>query len=539
MTGWADALLALACLREGALGLVLRARHGPVRDRFLALLSAQGRPIYRLAPESDAGPLRGERDLLGSLAARRAVNHESLSARCAGRVLLVPGAERVGPEIKAILCQMLDDPPPDCSVVLIDESDDHAFAPGLDHRLPLVIDLDGLALADCTGAAGDGAPDRLEEGDLAVLVEAVDRLGIDDPRIALHALGIARIAAQIAGREAALGFSARCVLASRATAMPQGEEPASGREANDSPSPPDPHPSNDPAGDAAGFDPRELVVEAAAAAIDPRLLEAGAGPDRRPRWRQAAQAHLRRRAPGSTGAICAPGAGRPGGGLRLDLFATLVAAAPDQHRGAGEPLSIGARHVRVAAREPRQRQATVFAIDASGSAALARLAEVKGAVETLLAESYVRRDEAALVAFRAGDAELVLPRTRSLSRASRLLSGLVGGGGTPLAAGIASATRAALQARAAGRAPLIVVVTDGDANQTLAGATDRPGAMAEALDTARVIARLGLSALVVDCAARPRPFTRDLAAAMRARHFALPRVERGALSAAARAAHVA
>ena len=114
--------------------------------------------------------------------------------------------------------------------------------------------------------------------------------------------------------------------------------------------------------------------------------------------------------------------------------------------------------------QQRAATTTVFAVDASGSAALHRLAEAKGAVELLLAESYQRRDQVALVSFRGLRADLLLAPTRSLVRAKRSLAELPGGGGTPLAAGIRLALDIALGILRKGETPVVILLTDGRAN---------------------------------------------------------------------------
>ena len=119
---------------------------------------------------------------------------------------------------------------------------------------------------------------------------------------------------------------------------------------------------------------------------------------------------------------------------RLDIAATLAAAAPWQRArqaGAEPRLRLRREDFRVKRFVSRAESTTIFVVDASGSAALARLAEAKGAVELLLAEAYVRRTQVALIAFRGTSAELLLPPTRSLARAKRALADLAGGGGTP------------------------------------------------------------------------------------------------------------
>ena len=115
-------------------------------------------------------------------------------------------------------------------------------------------------------------------------------------------------------------------------------------------------------------------------------------------------------------------AGLPRGGMRLSLIDTLRAAAPWQRlRGSDGRVAIRRDDLRIRRFETRAQALTIFAVDASGSSALARLAEAKGAVELLLAEAYVKRAEVALIAFRGTAAELLLPPTRSLARARRSL----------------------------------------------------------------------------------------------------------------------
>ena len=114
--------------------------------------------------------------------------------------------------------------------------------------------------------------------------------------------------------------------------------------------------------------------------------------------------------------------GRPAGtargelrpGNRLDLIATLRAAAPWQalrRRDGSARTSAGAsdrrRRIEIRREDFRVTRFTrrtpttvIFAVDASGSSALHRLAETKGAVELLLAECYVRRDRVAQVIWR-------------------------------------------------------------------------------------------------------------------------------------------
>jgi magnesium chelatase subunit D len=178
---------------------------------------------------------------------------------------------------------------------------------------------------------------------------------------------------------------------------------------------------------------------------------------------------------------------------------------------------------------------TVFVVDASGSAALNRLAEAKGAVELLLADCYVRRDSVAVLAFRGKAAELLLPPTRSLARAKRSLAGLPGGGGTPLASAMDAALALAEQIRRKGETPILVLLTDGRGNIARDGTPGRAQAALDSQAAAAALRLAGITALLVDTSAQPHPAAQALARTMGAQYLALPYAGAQAVSQAVRA----
>jgi magnesium chelatase subunit D len=234
---------------------------------------------------------------------------------------------------------------------------------------------------------------------------------------------------------------------------------------------------------------------------------------------------------------------QPAHGSRLHLIDTLRAAAPWQ-KIRKATLGADAQH-RVQVRSDdfhisriKQKTATttLFVVDASGSSALHRLAEAKGAVELLLADCYVRSDQVALIAFRGKVAELLLPPTRSLVRAKRSLSGLPGGGGTPLATAIDTAASVAEGLRRRGQSPVIVLLTDGRANVARDGTGGRERAQSEATQAARQLSALQVPLLFIDTSPKPQQEAVQLAGAMRARYIPLPHAGAAAVSMAVRAA---
>ena len=280
----------------------------------------------------------------------------------------------------------------------------------------------------------------------------------------------------------------------------------------------------------------DVVLAAARSAIPRGLLES---------LRDAASARGQRSAPaGRTGASRNGGtrgrpagvrSGAPRGSARLNVMETLRAAAPWQRlrgriTGKDARVRIDPGDFRVTHFQQRTQTLTIFAVDASGSSALNRLAEAKGAVELLLADCYVRRDRVAVIIFRGRDADVLLAPTRSLVRAKRGLAGVPGGGGTPLAAGIQSATLLAQQAQRRGETPTVVLLTDGRANVSRSGVGGRELAHADAIRAGRQLRSSRVSVLFVDTSPRANPLAQTLASAMGARYIALPFASARALS---------
>ncbi|MDO9131473.1 magnesium chelatase subunit D, partial [Hydrogenophaga sp.] len=387
--------------------------------------------------------------------------------------------------------------------------------------------------------------------------------GVNSMRAPLLAVRVARAAAALSGMDEAeevhASLAARLVLAPRATRVPA--PPA--EEADDTPPPPtdaqEPTPDEDDAQDApppeAPQDEPDHTPdeEEAPGALDDRLIEAvrAAIPPGLLAALQMGQARqARAAAAGRSGELMKnQNRGRPVGtrraeprsGARLHILETLRAAAPWQRlrqQKADGPKRIQVRREDFHVVRFRQRRptTTLFVVDASGSAALHRLAEAKGAVELLLAECYVRRDKVAVLAFRGDGCELLLPPTRSLARAKRSLAALPGGGGTPLAAGIEAARELAAQIGRAGETPIVVMLTDGRANVARDGRHGRARATEDALEAADAFRLAGLSALLIDTSSQPGEASRVMAERMGAACVPLPHAGAAGLSQAVRLA---
>jgi magnesium chelatase subunit D len=568
---WADAVWAATLFAvdpHGLGGIALRAGAGPVRDHWTALLHAllDGRQPWRRMP-SHIGDERllGGLDLAATLQAGRPVAQRGLLAECDGGVLLVPMAERLSAATAARLAHVLDRGrigaeregvaeawPCRIGIVAFDEGrdDDPALPAALADRLAFRCDLGALGwghVGDAAHSVADiqAARERLAQVTLAepyaqALCATAQRMGVDSLRASLLVMRAARAVAALHGRsevsEGDARLAARLVLAPRATVAPPPEPPADLAPPEPAP-PPEDGADSAPGSDDAAQALEDRLIQAAQAALPAGLLAALlSGEVARSAGRVGALSGAPR-----SGRPVGSRVGMPRGGARLNLIDTLRAAASWQRlRAASAPPGPQRVHVRgsdlrIARLQQRAATATLFVIDASGSSALHRMAEAKGAVNLLLAECYVRRDQVGVIAFRGRAAEVLLPPTRSLVRAKRSLAELPGGGGTPLASGMQAALGMASQVRRSGAVPVVVLLTDGRANVALDGGPGRARAEADVLQMAGLLRAARLTALLVDTSPQPSAAAQRLAQAMDAPYRTLPHAGAAELSAAVRA----
>ncbi len=565
-------------------GLWLRAAHGPVRSTWLDALDQAFDPLVKLPLNVDAPALQGGIDLSLSLREGRVTWQRGVLERADGGMLVLPMAERAPSVLCASLGQCMDTrrvhalgapaphshPSARWGLVALDEADDDE--PGLHaalaDRLAFWLDLRSLSYWDAP-AFEHLQPDEVHTAQalrariasdparMQRLGQAAWELGIVSARASWLAWQVAVSHAALLGRDYLSdedeSFALMATLLPRATRMPappqeatSPPEPSTTEDAADPtepPCPPETHHAPDeettrpdpepPPGDG---DEQTLAVDEALAALPADLLAKclAAGWTSRSQRASAAGQGQRSRTTGASGRPLPPRAGRPNGGARLDLPTSLRHAiarqrlrtpdltlkpgqAPDRMLWRMEDL-----HVR--RRQPSERCCVILAVDASGSTALQRLAQAKGAVSLLLAQSYVRRDAVCVVGFRGREAECLLPATRSLVRAKRVLAAMPGGGGTPIASALVECLQQAQQLGRQGLTPLLVVLSDGRANVSLEGIGGRAQAHSDALGLAQRVRLMGVSSVWVDTAPQPEPLAQALSDAMGARYLPMPQV---------------
>ncbi len=142
--------------------------------------------------------------------------------------------------------------------------------------------------------------------------------------------------------------------------------------------------------------------------------------------------------------------------------------------------------------------ATMFVVDASGSmGANRRMESAKGAVLSLLLDSYQQRDKVGMVAFKGDQADVLLPLCSSSDLAVELLKELPTGGRTPLAAGLEQGLNLLMaeKHRDEEAIPILLLISDGRANVSAGGSKELEQELLALAEQARA---KGIYVIVID-----------------------------------------
>ena len=220
---------------------------------------------------------------------------------------------------------------------------------------------------------------------------------------------------------------------------------------------------------------------------------------------------------------------------RIDLMGTLTRAIPWQKLRSSSvtknrKIIIYPQDIMIKRFEKQSERLLIFLVDASGSNAIGRLAEAKGAIEILLSDAYAKRDNVALISFSGLKADPLLLPTKSLVTAKKKLSSLPGGGATPLAKGLLEAFNMADVARSRNIKPIIILLSDGKGNMSLDGVGDRVKATKDTNYVASLIKRNAINNIFIDTSRRKTPMANELARELNGHYFQLPMANSGSIS---------
>ncbi|NTU57700.1 MAG: magnesium chelatase ATPase subunit D [Chlorobiaceae bacterium] len=347
------------------------------------------------------------------------------------------------------------------------------------------------------------------------LIQTAISLGVEGNRVDIFAIRAAIASAALAQRtevdDEDLKLAMKLVLVPRATRMPE-REATEEEMAQDEPPPPEEEqpeaedenaPPDNPDADAEEEQEEtpdmieELMMDAMETELPDNILNISLASKKKAKSGSRGEALNNRR-----GRFVRAQEGEMKSG-KVALIPTLISAAPWQHsrrqdkKMSGRPagaLIINKEDVKIKKFRDKSGTLFIFMVDASGSMALNRMRQAKGAVASLLQNAYVHRDQVALISFRGKQAQVLLPPSQSVDRAKRELDVLPTGGGTPLASALFTGWETAKQARTKGISQIMfVMITDGRGNIPLKAAYELNAEKAPKEELEKEIEALALS----------------------------------------------
>lgn len=522
-------------------GIVFKTGAGAHMDRVRIALSHSQLGSKIINPSMGVSDLIGGIDPIESLAAGTLIHKSGVLSRSGWNVLVM--AERLPRQSAALMAQHMDTNHTD-PFCIFDESEpnEENQLGTLSERMAFFFDLndlrhDAFSVDIASISSAEKEIPTLSPDQQTMIVSVALQFGIFSLRPVAMVQRAAQYLCLLDGRDAVsqddIDTASQLIYAHRAISIPAEEENAN--QQNDPPEPTDS--SNSSAKNDTLELPEDLVIEAVKAILPKDILN-----------KITAKKSARVRFSGDGFGLTQKSAlrgrplpaliGRPNDQARIDILSSLRTAAPWQKlRKSQSPddarIAIFPSDLHIQRFQNRSERVVIFSVDASGSAAMNRLGEAKGAVELMLAQAYSKRDYVALIGFRDGRADILLPPTRSLVQAKKNLSALAAGGGTPLAMGMNSALNLATLVRRSGKLPSMAFLTDGKGNIDLEGQPGRQKAMSDAAQIAEMGRTLNVPAIFIDCGRRGNPELANIAEKMGGEYLCLPRANAQAISALA------
>jgi len=559
---WLDACLIaqLITINPRVLGGIwFKSSAGPVRDQWFTFLqnSIAGQIPYRkIPPQTDELALMGGIDIFQTLQFQKKVYSQGILEQINEGILVLTMAERLERHTAALITQAFD--LNQFGLVAIDESihsEEEQLLPRIQDRLAFMIQLDDLSYKDCQieniqidvlKIRNLSSKIEIPELALEAIITAANGLGIHSIRAISFAIQASKSLAALRGSDELssedIRTATRLVFSHRLRTLPKekSEEENISKEEPQTDSSPESqedisqnHDSSDQQSQntISKEQLEDMIIEASKAYLPQNILEFINNGKSSSGSKNQEQGKLGEQKKGAQRGLRLPSRQvKFDRSKKIDLLKTIQAAIPwqtirnSQQNAINSPVQLKIQAQDIYLKQFMQRSTTVtlFVVDASGSSAKERLGEAKGAVELLLAQCYIRRDQVAMMTFRANKVDLTLAPTRSLVRAKRMLSAMPGGGGTPFAKAIQSSVLFAKDLRKKGHTPLIIFLTDGRANVSLAGIGGREQAYLDCLQVAKNVASENLQILFVDTSFKVQESNQSIARQMNAKYILLP-----------------
>ncbi len=522
-------------------GIVFKTGAGAHMARVRAALSHSELGVKTINPSMGISDLIGGIDPIESLTAGKLIHKSGALARSGWSVLVM--AERLPRQSAALIAQHMDKNHADPFCIFDEnEPNEENQLSVLSERMAFFFDLNDLRhnefLVDIAPISSfEKAIPELSAVQQTMIVSVALQFGIFSLRPVAMVQRAAQYLCLLDGRDTVLqddiDTAAQLIYTHRATSIPAEDDQAEPQN-----EPTEPNDPNDPSAQNDTLELTEdLVIDAVKANLPKNLLNQIAA-------KNSAKVKSNGDGFGLTKQSALRGRplpaliGRPNDQARIDILSSLRTAAPWQKLRRSQSSSdariiIFPSDLHIQRFQNRSERVVIFSVDASGSAAMNRLGEAKGAVELMLAQAYSKRDYVALIGFRDGRADILLPPTRSLVQAKKNLAALAAGGGTPLAMGMNSALNLAALVRRSGKLPSMAFLTDGKGNIDLEGQPGRQKAMSDAAHIAEMGRTLNIPAIFIDCGRRGNPELANIADKMGGEYLCLPRANAQAISALA------